>query len=268
MGLRFRKSFKVAPGVKVNLNKKSSSVTFGGKGAHYTVNSKGKRTKSVGIPGSGMYYTETSGGSSGTRTSSSGSSGKDSTQKKHGCLIPIIVIILFFVLVSLIPDSDSDELASIELSADTDTVYDIGQSVSITLSTDPENYDIPEDAFHSSGGNVSVSDGEISFSSDSAGYYNVWVEDGDIASNTLSFSVEDRSVDEAESSESDSNTSSVQQSSDSQEEETQPQEQMVWIPQSGSKYHSNSTCSGMENPTQVTISEAESRGYEPCKKCF
>ena len=31
MGLRFRKSFKIAPGVKFNLNKKNSSITFGGK---------------------------------------------------------------------------------------------------------------------------------------------------------------------------------------------------------------------------------------------
>lgn len=59
MGLRFRKSFKIAPGVKVNLNKKSSSVTFGGKGAHYTVNSKGRKTTTVGIPGTGMSYTST-----------------------------------------------------------------------------------------------------------------------------------------------------------------------------------------------------------------
>ena len=48
----------------------------------------------------------------------------------------------------------------------------------------------------------------------------------------------------------------------------QPQEQMVWIPQSGSKYHSNASCSGMNNPTQVTISKAQSLGYEPCKKCY
>lgn len=57
MGFRFRKSFKVAPGVKFNLNKKSVGVTFGGKGAHYTVNSSGKKTTSVGIPGTGVYYT-------------------------------------------------------------------------------------------------------------------------------------------------------------------------------------------------------------------
>lgn len=43
---------------------------------------------------------------------------------------------------------------------------------------------------------------------------------------------------------------------------------MVWIPKSGSKYHSNSGCSNMKNPSQVTKEEAESRGYEPCKKCW
>lgn len=58
MGLRFRRSVKIAPGVKINFNKKSTGVTFGGKGVHYTVNSSGKKTASVGIPGTGLYYTE------------------------------------------------------------------------------------------------------------------------------------------------------------------------------------------------------------------
>lgn len=60
----------------------------------------------------------------------------------------------------------------------------------------------------------------------------------------------------------------AQQEEQASQEQQQPQEQMVWIPQSGSKYHSNSSCSGMNNPTQVTISEAQSMGYEPCKKCY
>lgn len=63
MGFRFRKSFKVAPGVKLNFNKKSTGVTFGNKGLHYTINSSGKRTASAGIPGTGLYYTESSSGS-------------------------------------------------------------------------------------------------------------------------------------------------------------------------------------------------------------
>lgn len=61
----------------------------------------------------------------------------------------------------------------------------------------------------------------------------------------------------------------IEQSEQSQSaENTDNQEQMVWIPQSGSKYHSDPTCSGMDNPRQVTISEAQSMGYEPCKKCY
>ncbi len=43
---------------------------------------------------------------------------------------------------------------------------------------------------------------------------------------------------------------------------------MVWIPKSGSKYHSRSSCSNMKSPTQVSRSEAIRRGYEPCKKCY
>lgn len=44
-------------------------------------------------------------------------------------------------------------------------------------------------------------------------------------------------------------------------------ELMVWIPKSGSKYHSSSTCSNMKNPQEVTLSQAISRGYDPCKRC-
>lgn len=64
MGFKFRKSVKIAPGVKLNLNKKSVGVTFGGKGAHYTVNSSGKKTTSMGVPGTGLYYSNTSNGTS------------------------------------------------------------------------------------------------------------------------------------------------------------------------------------------------------------
>ena len=43
---------------------------------------------------------------------------------------------------------------------------------------------------------------------------------------------------------------------------------MEWIPKSGSKYHSYSGCSNMKNPSQVTKSQAEARGYTPGKKCW
>lgn len=49
--------------------------------------------------------------------------------------------------------------------------------------------------------------------------------------------------------------------------QSQPSEEMVWIPNTGSKYHSKAGCSNMENPRQVTKSEAESLGFTPCMRC-
>lgn len=47
-----------------------------------------------------------------------------------------------------------------------------------------------------------------------------------------------------------------------------PSSGYVWIPNTGSKYHKTSTCSGMKNPSEVTVKEAKNAGYEPCSKCY
>lgn len=61
MGIRYRKSIKVAPGVKINFNRKSASVTIGGKGFHKTFNSNGQTTTSVNLPVKGLSYTDKKG---------------------------------------------------------------------------------------------------------------------------------------------------------------------------------------------------------------
>lgn len=49
---------------------------------------------------------------------------------------------------------------------------------------------------------------------------------------------------------------------------TEPTEEMVWIPTGGgTKYHSRSSCSNMDNPSHVPLSTAISRGFTPCKRC-
>lgn len=63
MGLRFRKSVKIAPGVRVNFSKKGVGMSVGTKGARYSVHSSGRRTTTVGLPGTGLYYTSSKGGS-------------------------------------------------------------------------------------------------------------------------------------------------------------------------------------------------------------
>jgi hypothetical protein len=64
MATKFRRSKTIAPGVKVNLNKKSASITVGGKRGRITAGTSGKVTTGASIPGTGVYWSESSGGAS------------------------------------------------------------------------------------------------------------------------------------------------------------------------------------------------------------
>ena len=66
---------------------------------------------------------------------------------------------------------------------------------------------------------------------------------------------------------SNNNTTSSTQSS-TQNNNSASSGDMVWIPNSGSKYHSHSGCSNMKNPRQVTKQEAINQGFDACKKCW
>ncbi len=55
MGLRFRKSVKILPGVKLNFSKSGTSVTVGKRGMSTNFSSRGTRVI-VNIPGTGLSY--------------------------------------------------------------------------------------------------------------------------------------------------------------------------------------------------------------------
>ena len=55
MSLRYRKSVKIMPGLRLNLNKNSTSLSFGVPGARMSINTKGDVYRSFGIPGTGLY---------------------------------------------------------------------------------------------------------------------------------------------------------------------------------------------------------------------
>ena len=100
---RFRRSIKIAPGIRWNLGKRSSSISFGGKGFHYTVGGpRGSRT-TVGIPGTGLSYTETSGHSSRSPEENTGCT---------GCLGQIILFILVVGGISMCTRSEKDSAAA------------------------------------------------------------------------------------------------------------------------------------------------------------
>jgi len=69
MGFRFWRRIRIAPGVTLNLSKAGGSLSFGVRGAHFTVGSRGKRV-TAGIPGTGLFYTSALPSGSDGRTTS------------------------------------------------------------------------------------------------------------------------------------------------------------------------------------------------------
>lgn len=55
MSFRFRRSIKIAPGVRVNLSKSGASVSMGARGASISTGKRGTYAN-VGIPGTGLSY--------------------------------------------------------------------------------------------------------------------------------------------------------------------------------------------------------------------
>ncbi|MGL4873469.1 MAG: DUF4236 domain-containing protein, partial [Clostridium sp.] len=56
MGFRMKKSFKIAPGIRMNLGSKSMGISVGTKGCRTSFNSRTGITSTVGIPGTGLSY--------------------------------------------------------------------------------------------------------------------------------------------------------------------------------------------------------------------
>ena len=144
-----------------------------------------------------------------------------------------------------------------------------------------------------SGGELKKDGDNLLFTTEESGSYTMYVLCGDIKSNTITITVEDKDALAVKEAQEKAETEAAKKAEEERivaeaaaqkaeeeriaeeaaaQESSQanqvPQEQMVWIPQSGSKYHSNPSCSGMNNPQQVTVSEAESMGFTPCKKCY
>lgn len=146
MGFRFRKSWKVAPGIRLNLGKKSASISFGGKGARYTVSSTGRKTATVGIPGTGISYSKSTGAA--TRGRDGADMNDNAAQKKTRAGKPFyqkwwvwgLVVILLAVGVSC----GSGETAEPDLSAEDEQIEQLapnGEAVdapAVTMPAQPE----------------------------------------------------------------------------------------------------------------------------------
>lgn len=93
MGLNFRKSIKIADGVKLNVGKKSAGVSVGGKYVGASFNSRTGARVRASLPGTGLSYTKSLGGS------------KKSTSKRRKksmastiLLVAVVVLAVLFVV--------------------------------------------------------------------------------------------------------------------------------------------------------------------------
>lgn len=71
MGFKVRKSIKIAPGVRLNVSSKNVGLSAGVRGARVSVNTNGRTTRTVGIPGTGISHTSTSTSRKTTRSTAS-----------------------------------------------------------------------------------------------------------------------------------------------------------------------------------------------------
>jgi Protein of unknown function (DUF4236) len=60
MGFRFYRRLRIAPGLSVNFSRSGPSLSVGVRDAHVTVGRRGV-TKTIGLPGTGMFFTSHAG---------------------------------------------------------------------------------------------------------------------------------------------------------------------------------------------------------------
>lgn len=99
MGFRFRRTIKVAPGVRLNIGKKGISTSVGKRGAGVTFGPKGT-TAHVGIPGTGMSYT-TKVGSKKQNTTQANQKTSQNKSSGCGCNSCLVLLVIFIILGAL-----------------------------------------------------------------------------------------------------------------------------------------------------------------------
>jgi hypothetical protein len=82
MAWNYRKSVKIAPGVRLNLSKRGIGYSFGVKGYRITKSASGRLSRTISIPGTGLYKRETI--RTAVQNSSQRRSSRNETALKYG----------------------------------------------------------------------------------------------------------------------------------------------------------------------------------------
>ncbi len=284
MGFRYRKSFNLAPGLKMNLGKKSASVSFGEKGGHITAGTSGKITASAGLPGTGLSYTTSTGGGT-----------KKRSELPEIILAAIVVGIITLIVWAVWPRERATQPPPVasaqpggrpaghltDQPADEAPTLDEMEQAARTYLADAFQFDVASCRMNSGSLEITLSIPGLTDQTAPEQAPDNWQ---DIQQRTVSAQVRLPEeigtktpaivlIRDAE----DTLLLSVQRGKITYDEYRESPDTpaatpdagtiYVWVTSSGNRYHTNSTCSSMTNPTMVSLEEAMRRGYTACKTC-
>jgi hypothetical protein len=92
VGFGFRKSFKILPGVRVNVSKSGVSTSVGAGGFTQNFSKKGRRT-TVNLPGMGLNYTTHA-----KRQSNNGQNAAGSNFRLVALVIAVLVVVVAYLM--------------------------------------------------------------------------------------------------------------------------------------------------------------------------
>ena len=102
MGLNFRKSINLGKGFKLNIGKKSIGISGGVKGARVSMNSKGRKTATFSLPGTGLSYSINLNNLFKGKTSKKKNSDDKDNDNEEGTTININLVLVLIIIVLLV----------------------------------------------------------------------------------------------------------------------------------------------------------------------
>lgn len=237
MGFRFRKSFRAGP-FRLNLSKSGVGWSVGTKGARFTKKAGGGTRSTLSLPGTGLSYVKETG------KGRSGRKAQNTKQSSLGCGTLLLAVIFwpfvlgyFFIMWCVKNNAASQDVPLFKRLWVKICIVGVALFLCIGIaagawaaSSGAEIISLPP----SSGANVGYSS----------------------------------SLELTPSPEPTPEPTATPEPTESPEP-TPTQEPMVWVPTNGgSKYHRKADCSGMKDPVQIPLSEAEAQGYGPCGRCY
>lgn len=277
MKVRFRKSFKAAPGVKVNLNKKSAGMTFGCKGVHCTVNTKGQRTESIGIPGTGVYITETT--SSGKKvkvrvknevsapktnltTNKEENVTNESGDRKSSIITALFIIILASIIISGINDKSNKTNGKLITRASTAATSSTNEAVA----TDTANKSAISPSASEVTAQLTATETTTEYSKTEAPASTTASAEASTEASSSAFTSQ-ATASETTTKEVTAQTTTNRETTTKHIASTHESSESVFITNTGEKYH-KADCRYLKSVIEVSLDDALAKGLSPCSSCF